>query len=67
MTTPTEVLGAGADLRDQFAMAALKGLCSGHDSTGMWSWTPDSVAQTAYKVADEMLLARQASRRGGEA
>lgn len=64
---PVGVLGAVADLRDQFALAALTGLCAMHDATGMWSWTPDSAAQTAYQIADAMLAARQASRRGGEA
>jgi hypothetical protein len=65
--SPAEVLEAGADLRDQFALAALTGLCAMHDATGMWSWTPDSAAQTAYQIADAMLVARQASIRGGEA
>lgn len=45
-------------LRDQFAMAALTGLCSCHDSTGMWSWSPAEAAKMAYKAADAMLKAR---------
>ncbi len=60
--SPAEVLEAGTDLRDQFALAALTGLCAMHDATGMWSWTPDSASQTAYQIADAML-----ARRGGEA
>ena len=45
-------------LRDQFAMAALTGLCSQHDATGMWSWTPPSAAKTAYVLADAMMAER---------
>lgn len=60
MTTPTEVLEAEGNLRDQFAMAAMTGLCAQHDAAGMWSWMPDTAAQWAYKMADEMLLARVA-------
>ncbi len=66
MTAP-EVL-EGGELRDQIAIVALTGLCAQHDATGMWSWTPDSAAQTAYQIADAMIHARQAARqsRGGE-
>lgn len=66
ITTQTEVLEAGAELRDQLAMAALTGMCAGYGSTEM-SCRSDSIARTAYKVADAMMLARQATRRGGEA
>lgn len=44
--------------RDHFAMAALTGLCGNCDSTGMFSWTPEGVADFANRIADLMEAAR---------
>lgn len=46
-------------LRDQFAMAALTGLCGNCDSTGMNSWIPADAAVRAYEIASEMLAERE--------
>lgn len=50
--------------RDRFAMAALTGLCANCDSTGMFSWTPEGVADYASQIADLMEAARD--KEGGE-
>lgn len=44
--------------RDKFAMAALTGLCGNCDSAGMFSWTPEGVADFANRIADLMEAAR---------
>ena len=62
--TPQDEFGKNSpsmSLRDYFAGQALAGLASGHDEEGVWSWTPDVAADTAYKVADAMLAARNRS------
>ena len=45
-------------LRDEFAMAALTGLCSATDTTGTWTALSDNTVRQAYKIADAMLVAR---------
>ena len=49
----------GPTLRDQFAMAALTGLCGNCGSTGMNSWRPADAAVRAYEIASEMLAERE--------
>lgn len=44
--------------RDRFAMAALTGLCANCDSTVMFSWSPEDVADYANQIADFMEAAR---------
>ena len=56
--TPGGSVAGVLTIRDQFAAAALSGLCGNCDSTGMFSWTPESVADYAYQVADAMLAAK---------
>jgi hypothetical protein len=48
----------GMTLRDYFAAKAMQGLLAGITPTTVWSH--DEVAETAYKVADAMLKAREA-------
>jgi hypothetical protein len=47
----------GMTLRDYFAAKALQGFCAAPD-TGEWS--PSFMAESAYKMADAMLKARDA-------
>ena len=49
----------GMTLRDYFAAKALNGLLAG-TLTPDCTWSLDEVAKTAYKMADEMLKAREA-------
>jgi hypothetical protein len=50
---------AGRWLRDDFAAAALNGLCTAQEQDGAWQYGGNElVAETAYKIADEMLKAR---------
>ena len=44
-----------ATLRDQFAMAALTGMCAHPD----WVGTYHEIAMQVYRIADPMLKARQ--------
>ncbi len=49
----------GMTLRDYFAAKALQGLLVA-TVTPITVWSQDDVAETAYKMADAMLKARQA-------
>lgn len=49
--------GARVAIRDQFAMAALTGLCA---DPGTGGHTTDKMARTCYALADAMLAAREA-------
>lgn len=48
------VMVAQPTLRDRFAIAAMQGMAASGES-----WTPNSLAETAYKVADAMLARKQ--------
>lgn len=41
--------------RDWFAGQALAGLCSNCSGSGMFAWEPESVAQMAFHIADQMI------------
>jgi hypothetical protein len=49
--------GAGIKLRDYFAASALQGLLA--HPTPMYDWQRRLVAEDAYKLADDMLNARE--------
>ena len=50
---------SGKTLRDEFATAALTGLCSAHSSDGEWQVPERHAASKAYEIADAMLAERQ--------
>jgi len=52
----SDELDLGPTLRDQFAMAALTGMCASGEATDA---SPQSVSRTAYAVADAMLIERE--------
>ena len=51
-------LRRGSDHRDEFATAALQGLCAHPDTWALPS--EDAIAEKAYELADAMLRAREA-------
>jgi hypothetical protein len=52
-------LAEGMTLRDYFAAKAMQGLITA-TITPTTAWSPDDVAETAYRMADAMLKAREA-------
>lgn len=56
---PIEGYSNGISIRDYFAAKAMQGLCSNHE---IWSSNhDDKLAEMAYRAADSMLRAREAS------
>jgi hypothetical protein len=51
-----DVPHVGMTLRDWFAGQALAGFCA--NPVGISNWSPDGIAQDAYKIADSMLVER---------
>ena len=46
----------GMTLRDWFAGQALAGFCA--NSVGIGNWSPEGIAQDAFRIADAMLVER---------
>jgi hypothetical protein len=49
----------GMSLRDAAALAALQGFCTQSDSSGTWTWPPDTAVAEAWRVADAFIAARE--------
>jgi hypothetical protein len=53
----------GMTLRDYFAAKAMQGLATSQDRDGNWQYAnAETIADTAYEIADAMLQARNKNR-----
>lgn len=46
-------------LRDEFALAAIEGICSATSKTGSYYSSIEAMAKEAFRLADEMMSARE--------